>query len=121
MAGITSFCIGIVLFFFGITSLERNALRKYNIPDEHFLWIEKNKIERKTIQIATPLTFIYLLIILVLFVPSRAESSYGLFYDCCSIILLILFIVIFVILRITVIYKLKKDYLKRLEEDYKIR
>jgi hypothetical protein len=134
MACIVMLFIGTSLVFFGVSSLERNALFKYNIPEHHFLWDEKARIRRKTIEIAFSLIFIYLIIFFAFIVPwiirynefwaegqSGARSPFGSGGECCSIILIIVFIVLFVILRISLLYKLKRDYIKKFEEYHKIR
>lgn len=134
IACIVMLLIGTSLVFFGVSSLERNALFKYNIPEHHFLWVEKARIRRKTIEIAFSLIFIYLIIFLAFIVPliirynefwadghSGARSPIGSGGECCSIILIIVFIVLFVILRTVLLFKLKKDYIEGFEQYHKIR
>jgi hypothetical protein len=134
IAGLTMFPIGMALIFFGITSLERNALLKYNIPEHHFLWVEGHKIRRKSIEIGFCMIFLYLTLFLLFIVPriieynefwadghSGARSPFGSGGECCSIILIVIFIVVFVILKTVLIFKLKQDYIKGFEEFNKIR
>jgi hypothetical protein len=134
IVGIAMFPIGMALVFFGITSLERNALLNYNIPEHHFLWMEKEKISRKTIEIAIIMIFIYLIIFLAFIAPiiiqyneywadghSGARSPFGSGGECCSILLLFIFAAIFWVLRTTFLFKLKRDYIKELEKSYRNR
>jgi hypothetical protein len=134
LMGIAMIPIGTALIFFGISSLERNKLLQYNIPEQHFFWVERERIRKKTIELSISLIFLYLIILLAFIAPhiiqynehwsdghSGARSPFGSGGECCSLLLIIVFIVVFVIMRTAIIFKLKGDYIKAFEDFHKIK
>jgi hypothetical protein len=127
LIGIVMFPMGLSLIYFGFTSMDQTALASHGIPEEYFLWVQKGRLYTKTIQIGVCLITIYAIIFLLFILPviieynefwadghSGARSPFGSGGECCSLILIALFFVFFIILRTALKYKMKRDFIKGL-------